>query len=96
MRLAPALLLSALASDPGVTATLVGENLVEEGIPAPQIATFSGRGPLTGAVDILAPTLLPTTDLARGSTRGPPVPDPVALRTPPRVSSAGSGFFPAL
>lgn len=48
-------LLSALASDPGVTATLVGENLVEEGIPAPQIATFSGRGPLTGAVDILAP-----------------------------------------
>ncbi len=48
-------LLSALASDPGVTATLVGENLAEEGIPSPQIAAFSGRGPLAGAADILAP-----------------------------------------
>lgn len=48
-------LLAAVATDPSATATLVGENLLEEGIPAPQVATFSGRGPLNGKAGILAP-----------------------------------------
>ena len=48
-------LLAAIMSDPDVTATLVGENLADEGIPTPQVAAFSGRGPFSGAVDILSP-----------------------------------------
>ena len=48
-------LLAGLASDPGATATLVGENLLGEGIPVPQIAAFSGRGPLAGGEDVLSP-----------------------------------------
>lgn len=50
-------LLAAIATEPGLTATLTGENLLEDGIPAPQIAPFSGRGPLSPPADVLAPDL---------------------------------------
>ncbi|MET0780416.1 MAG: S8 family serine peptidase [Microbacterium sp.] len=48
-------LLADLATSPAVTATLIGENLTGAGIPTPQIAGFSGRGPIAEGSDILAP-----------------------------------------
>ena len=48
-------LLADLARSPGATATLAGGNLTGAGIPTPQIAGFSGRGPLADDSDILAP-----------------------------------------
>lgn len=48
-------LLADLASSPDATATLAGENVLSEGIPAPQIAGFSGRGPLVVGAEVLSP-----------------------------------------
>lgn len=50
-------LLADVASSPDATATLVGENVLSEGIPAPQIAGFSGRGPLVVGAEVLAPDI---------------------------------------
>ncbi|WP_175525159.1 S8 family serine peptidase [Microbacterium sp. cf046] len=69
-------LLSELASSPDVTATLSGENLTGVEIPVPQIAAFSGRGPLAGTDDVLSPDVAAPGVAILAATGNTPEGDP--------------------